>query len=65
MELTPVQMKDLLRSAGAEDVEEDAAEEMARVLENYIGYITEEAVALADADGRKTVDKADVVRAEE
>lgn len=64
MELTPAQMKALLQEAGAEAVADDAAEELARTLETYIGYVTEEAVVLARNDDRKTVAREDVVEAE-
>lgn len=65
MELTPGQMKQLLQDAGAENVSDAAAENLARTLETYIGYVTEEAVVLAQNDDRKTVNREDVITAEQ
>ncbi len=64
MELAPEQMRTLLRDAGAPDVEDAAAEELAELLENYIGYLAEEAVALAQEDGRAAVTGDDILQAE-
>lgn len=65
MELTVAQMQAVLQAAGAESVDEAAAEELAAVLENYMGYIAEEAVAQARDNERGHVAREDVVAAEE
>lgn len=64
MELTPEYARRLLREAGATDVSDDAAEELAQTLETYAGYISEEATALAIDDDRNVVKKEDVIEAE-
>lgn len=64
MELTPGQARQLLQDAGADDVSDKAAKELAKTLETYAGYISEEAVALAIDDERDVVRKEDVVEAE-
>lgn len=64
MELAPEQMREALVEAGATDVDEAAAEEFAELLENYIGYISEEAVALADEEDRSAVTGEDILQAE-
>ncbi|MDY6776843.1 MAG: histone [Candidatus Nanohaloarchaea archaeon] len=65
MELTPAQMRKILEEEGAEEVGDEAAEELAEVLEKYIGYISEEAVAQAREEGRSAVTRADIIAAEE
>ncbi len=65
MELEPGQMEKILEEAGSSEVDERAATELAELLENYIGYITEEAAAQAREDGRKEITEEDVLRAEE
>ncbi len=64
MELTPEYARQLLAAAGAEDVSDEAAEELAQTLETYAGYISEEATALARDDERTVVTKEDVMEAE-
>lgn len=64
MELTPKQAKELLRDAGADDVSDRAAKELASTLETYAGYISEEAIALAVSDERSVVTKDDIIEAE-
>ncbi|MDY6761514.1 MAG: histone-like protein [Candidatus Nanohaloarchaea archaeon] len=63
MELSPDQIQALLKEEGA-SASTAAAEELAEVLENYIGYITEEAIGLAREDGRDAITKQDIVEAE-
>lgn len=58
-------MRAFLEDAGAGGVDDDAAEELARILENYIGYISEEAIALAQEDDRGTVTRDDIIHAEQ
>ncbi len=64
MELTPEYARQLLESAGAEDVSDEAAEELAQTLETYAGYISEEAIALAIDEDRNVVRKQDIIEAE-
>lgn len=64
MELAPEQMRAFLVDAGAEEVDPEAAEELAELLENYIGYLSEEAVALAREEERNVVTRDDILRAE-
>lgn len=63
MELSPEQMEALLEEQGASDAG-GASEELAEVLENYIGYITEEALGQAREDGRDVITRNDIVEAE-
>lgn len=53
----------LIRKAGADRVSEDAAVELAKILEQEGVALAREAVALAEHAGRKTVKKDDVVLA--
>ncbi|MCJ7478656.1 MAG: NFYB/HAP3 family transcription factor subunit [Candidatus Nanohaloarchaeota archaeon QJJ-7] len=64
MEITTGEMKELLKEKGASDVEEEAAEELAEVLENYIGYITEEAIGQAREKEKDVIGKEDILEAE-
>ncbi|HDM22719.1 MAG: NFYB/HAP3 family transcription factor subunit [Methanomicrobia archaeon] len=50
----------LIRKAGAERVSEDAAKELAKILEQEGIELAREAVALAEHAGRKTVKKEDI-----
>ncbi len=63
MELDHQTVVKLLQDAGAEDVTGDAAEELGGLLEVFAGYITEEAIALANEDGRQVVEKQDIEQA--
>lgn len=63
MELSVEQAAALIEAAGAEPSDE-AAEQLAELLENYIGYITEEAMGQAREDGRDVITKADILEAE-
>ena len=65
MELTSAQALKLLEDHGAGDVDDDAALELAQTLERYAGYISEEAVAHVEDDGRKAIKREDIVAAEE
>lgn len=64
MELTPTQVKELLKDAGADGIADDAAKELAQTLETYAGYISEEATALARDEERSVVTKQDIIKAE-
>jgi histone H3/H4 len=50
----------ILKAAGARRVSDSAAEELAKVLEEKISKLAEEAVALANHAGRKTILDEDV-----
>lgn len=63
MELPKSQMKEILKGAGAERVSKDAIKELGKLLEQYAGYVTEEAIAKAQKDGRKTIRKKDIIEA--
>lgn len=63
MELDHQTVVKLLKDAGAEDVTGDAAEEFGGLLEVFAGYVTEEAIALANEDGRQVVEKQDIEQA--
>lgn len=64
MELTAAQARALLERAGAEDVSDEAATELAQTLETYAGYISEEAIAQAVDNDRGVVRREDVIEAE-
>lgn len=64
MEFTIKQARELLKDAGAEDVSDEAAKELAQTLETYAGYISEEAIAQAQDKERSVVRKDDIVEAE-
>ncbi|MDY6769798.1 MAG: histone-like protein [Candidatus Nanohaloarchaea archaeon] len=63
MEISAEQVEALLAEHGASGTGE-AVEELAQVLENYIGYITEEAGGQAREDGRDVITKQDILAAE-
>ncbi|MFB6159031.1 MAG: histone [Candidatus Nanohalobium sp.] len=60
MEFSISKMKDLVKSQGGKRVSENSAEELADVLETFAGDVAEEAIAVAEEDGRKTVRAEDV-----
>lgn len=62
-ELSTAPMHRILRKAGAVRVSEDAAEELRRILEGVGARIGEQAVALAQHAGRRTVRREDVEKA--
>ncbi len=63
MELSTEQVRALLEDEDS-SMSTAAAEDLAEVLENYIGYITEEAMGLAREDGRDAIMQQDIVKAE-
>lgn len=65
MEVTIGQARRLLQAAGADEVDDDAAKELASTLETYAGYISEEAAAIARGDDRGVVRREDIVEAEQ
>jgi histone H3/H4 len=60
MEFSISKMKQMIKSQGDKRVSEDSAEALADVLETFAGDVSEEAIAVAKEDGRKTVRKEDV-----
>lgn len=60
MEFSVSKMKDMIKSQGDKRVSEDSAEQLADVLETFAGDVSEEAIAVADEKGRKTVRAEDV-----
>jgi histone H3/H4 len=63
MEFSISKMKQMIKSQGDKRVSEDSAEALADVLETFAGDVSEEAIAVAKEDGRKTVRKEDVRQA--
>ncbi|MCJ7450513.1 MAG: NFYB/HAP3 family transcription factor subunit [Candidatus Nanohaloarchaeota archaeon QJJ-9] len=63
MEFSKKTLKKLFSEEGAGKVEKEAIEEFDSLLENYAGYITEEAVAIASKNDRKVVKKHDIEKA--
>jgi histone H3/H4 len=60
MEFPVLPFERLIKRAGAKRVSHEAAEELAKVMEDKITQIAEEAAALAKHAGRKTVLAEDV-----
>ncbi len=60
MEFPVLPFERIIKRAGAKRVSHDAAEELAKVMEDRILKISEEAVALAKHAGRKTVVAEDI-----
>jgi histone H3/H4 len=63
MEFSVSKMKDMIKSQGDKRVSEDSAEELANVIETFAGDVSEEAIAIAEENGRKTVRSEDVRQA--
>jgi len=63
MELSPETARTILHEAGAEDVEDDAADELAKLLDLFAGHLSEEAVALVEDDGRTVIQQDDIQQA--
>jgi histone H3/H4 len=63
MEFSVSKMKEMLKNAGDKRVSEDSAEELGYVLETFAGDVAEEAAAVAEEDGRKTVRAEDIKEA--
>jgi len=53
-------MKEMIKSEGDKRVSEDSAKKLGELLETFAGDLAEEAVAVAEEDGRKTVRAEDV-----
>ncbi len=63
MELSIGTTRELLKQYGVERAKQEAVTEFATVLEQYAGFISEEAAYLAEKEGRKTVKERDVISA--
>jgi len=60
MEFSISKMKEMIKSEGDKRVSEDSAKKLGELLETFAGDLAEEAVAVAEEDGRKTVRAEDV-----
>ncbi|MFB6115354.1 MAG: histone [Candidatus Nanohalobium sp.] len=60
MEFSVAKMKDMIKAQGDKRVSEEGAEELGDVLERFAGDVAEEAIAIADEKGRKTVREEDI-----
>ena len=63
MEFSISKMKEMIKNQGEKRVSEDSAKELGDVLEMFAGDVAEEAVRIAEDDGRKTVRKEDIKQA--
>lgn len=63
MEFSNAKMKDLIKSKTSKRVSENASTELGNVLEMFAGDVAEEAQALAEEAGRKTVRREDIKQA--
>ncbi len=60
MEFSVSKMKEMIKNEGDKRVSEDSAKKLGELLETFAGDLAEEAVAVAQEDGRKTVRAEDV-----
>lgn len=60
MEFSVSKMKEMIKSQGDKRVSEDSAEALADVIERFAGDVSEEAIAIAQDKGRKTVRAEDI-----
>lgn len=63
MEFSISKMKEIIKSQGDKRVSEDSADELRKVLEMFAGDVSEEAIAIAKEDNRKTVRAEDIRKA--
>jgi histone H3/H4 len=63
MEFSVSKMKEMIKNQGNKRVSEDSAEKLGDILETFAGDVAEEAVAVAEEDGRKTVRAEDIKEA--
>ena len=63
MEFSISKMKEMIKNQGNKRVSEDSAEKLGEVLEMFAGDVAEEAVGIAEDDGRKTVRADDIKEA--
>ena len=60
MEFSVSKMKEMIKNERDKRVSEDSAKKLGDLLETFAGDLAEEAVAVAEEDGRKTVRAEDV-----
>lgn len=60
MEFSISKMKEIIKSQGDKRVSEGSADELRNVMERFAGDVAEEAIAIAEEDGRKTVRDSDI-----
>jgi histone H3/H4 len=60
MEFSVSKMKEMIKNQGNKRVSEDSAKKLGDVLETFAGDVAEEAVAVAEEYGRKTVRAEDI-----
>lgn len=60
MEFSISKMKEVIKSQGDKRVSEDSAEKLGNVLETFAGDVSEEAIAVAKDNDRKTVRAEDI-----
>ncbi|MFB6204269.1 MAG: histone [Candidatus Nanohaloarchaea archaeon] len=63
MEFSIAKMKEIIKSQGDKRVSRDSAESLRGVLETFAGDVAEEAIAIAEDNGRKTVRAEDIKEA--
>jgi len=63
MEFTTPKMKETIKKQTSKRVSEDAANSLGTILETFAGDVAEEAKAVAEEDGRKTVRREDIRQA--
>ncbi|MFO7793612.1 MAG: histone [Candidatus Nanohaloarchaea archaeon] len=63
MEFTTPKMKETIKKQTSKRVSEDAANSLGDILETFAGDVAEEAKAIAEEDGRKTVRREDIRQA--
>ena len=63
MEFTTPKMKETIKKQTSKRVSEDAAKSLGEILETFAGDVAEEAKAVAQEDGRKTVRREDIRQA--
>ncbi len=60
MEFSNAKMKSLLKTQTDKRVSEEAAEELGEILETFAGDVAEEALAITEENGRKTLKPKDI-----
>lgn len=63
MEFSILAMRKIIQSQGDKRVSEESAEKLGEVLERFSGDVAEEAIAIAEEKGRKTVRAEDIKEA--
>jgi histone H3/H4 len=63
MEFSNAKMKEVIKSKTSKRVSENASKELGNVLEMFAGDVAEEARAIAEENGRKTVRREDIKQA--